>query len=167
MRPWSQKHRLECHAIQHKPLYSDTANGVIHTACAYHLFLISLSCTRVATRQQKRQNHFIFSLLWGGVIIYLLPEVTQWFMVAVLFACQTIKRDNLALVMLHYSRKWNTINSCVTPLWSKQKARAQTQCRVDYCHKDPEQLQTSTGGSTCQSAQNTWETTGNRCDNNG
>lgn len=45
------------------------------------------------------------------------------------FACQEIRRDNLAPVTLHYSRQWNTRDSVVFPLWRKHKGCALGQYR--------------------------------------
>lgn len=45
------------------------------------------------------------------------------------FACQKIRRDNLALVTLHYSRQWNIRDSVVAPRWRKHKGCALGQYR--------------------------------------
>lgn len=60
-----------------------------------------------------------------------------WFIVAVFFACQKIRRNNLAPVTPHYSRQWNTRDSCVTPLWSKHKRPSLGAVQAEYgyyCH---------------------------------
>lgn len=81
--------------------------------------------------------------------IYLFKEAIAWFSVAVGFACQKIRTDNLALVTLHYCKQWNTQDSCVTPLWGEHKGHASKQYRLKYhnwhlCHRA---LQGPIGGS--------------------
>ncbi len=94
----------------------------------WHRHVISI-CHRLRARKKKNS---ISCCLWGGrnhLFIHR-TESKAWFIVAGFFACQKIRRDNLAPVTAHYSRQWNTRDSCVTPLWSKHKGRALGQCRL-------------------------------------
>lgn len=103
---------------------------LISTAWAqliWHKHMISIChCLRA------RKTYSISCCLWGGwdhLFIHR-TESEAWFIVAVFFPCQKIRRDNLATVTAHSSRQWNTRDSCVTPLWRKHKGRALGQYRL-------------------------------------
>lgn len=103
-----------------------------HMALAYYIYCI---CHCLWAREKNS-----ISCCFGGGCDYLTIHRTEskaWFIVAVFYACQKIRRDNLAPVTPHYSRQWNTRDSCVTPLWSKHKGRAFGAVQAGYgyyCH---------------------------------